>query len=86
LAVRHPAAAALGVYGGLMAYMLAIGRPEYPVTSALALTVHGLIPAITGALLAVAWGLWRSRHRSTTSHMQIAEPDVTEDGGCDIRA
>ena len=67
LQVGHGGATALGVYGGLLAWMLAAGAAEYPVASAIALAVHGLIPAVVGAALASLWGLWRSGPRRATA-------------------
>lgn len=48
---RRPFVTAVGVYCGLVAYMLIDGHAEYPVASLIALTVHGLVPALAGALL-----------------------------------
>ena len=58
---------AFGLYTGLVGYMLAIENPEYPVASLIALTIHGLIPALIGALVAIAFrrrtnSLSKSRH------------------------
>jgi hypothetical protein len=53
---RRPFAAAFGVYFGLVTYMLADGGAEYPVASMIALLVHGLSPALAGALCLVLIG------------------------------
>lgn len=47
---HRPLAAGFGLYFGLVIYMLVEGRAEYPVASLIALTVNGLLPALTGAL------------------------------------
>ena len=49
---RRPILAAFGIYCGLVGYMLVDGNAEYPAASVIALTVHGLLPALLGALLA----------------------------------
>ncbi|MBS0262448.1 MAG: hypothetical protein JSS02_10900 [Planctomycetes bacterium] len=49
---KRGVAAAVGVYGGLVGYLLVFGNPEYPLASLIALAVHGLIPAIAGSLAA----------------------------------
>jgi hypothetical protein len=48
---RRPFAAAFGLFFGLVAYMLIDGQAEYPVASAIAFAVNGLLPALAGALL-----------------------------------
>lgn len=53
---RRPLTASFGLYFGLVLYMLVDGRAEYPVASIIALTVHGLLPALTGALCLVLIG------------------------------
>ena len=47
--LRAGAAAALGVYGGLIAAMLLLADAEYPGSSSIALTIHGLVPALLAA-------------------------------------
>jgi hypothetical protein len=49
----RPCAAALGLFVGLNLVMLVDGGAEYPVASVLALGVHGLLPALAGALCIV---------------------------------
>lgn len=56
---RRPFSAALGIYCGLVVFMLVDGNAEYPVASVIALTVHGLIPALLGALFVYGWLRWR---------------------------
>lgn len=55
--LRHPFFAAVGTYAGLLLFLFMTGASEYPVSSAIALAVHGLIPALIGGL--VAAGLLR---------------------------
>ncbi len=50
-----PIPSALGLYGGLVGFMLASGAAEYPVASAIGLAVHGLLPAVIGS--AIAWSV-----------------------------
>jgi len=50
---RRPFAAAFGLFSGLVAYMLVDGSAEYPVASVIALAVHGLLPALAGAVCLV---------------------------------
>lgn len=49
---RRPLIAAIGVYSGCVAFMLLDGGAEYPASSVVALTIHGLLPALIGALCA----------------------------------
>ena len=53
---RRPFAAAFGLFFGLIMYMLFEGRAEYPIASAIALAIHGLLPALVGALCLVLIG------------------------------
>lgn len=57
---RQPFVTATGVYCGFVAYLLVDGQSEYPVASTIALTVHGLLPALTGAF--IVFGIQRWRH------------------------
>ncbi len=50
---RRPFAAAFGLFFGLIMYMILDGGAEYPVASVIALTIHGLLPALAGALCLV---------------------------------
>lgn len=49
----RPFAAACGLFLGLIVVMFVEGRAEYPVASVIALGVHGLLPALAGALCLV---------------------------------
>lgn len=49
----RPIVAACGLYFGLNLVMLNEGSAEYPVASMIALGVHGLLPALAGALCSV---------------------------------
>lgn len=62
---RSPFAAAFGLFLGLVTYMLADGRAEYLVSSVVAFAVHGLLPALMGALCAVGirWGVVTNEQR-----------------------
>jgi hypothetical protein len=62
---RRPFASALGLYCGLVGYMLLTGACAYPTTSAIALAVHGLFPACLGAFVCMV--LLRQSARSATS-------------------
>ncbi len=50
---RRPFAATLGLFFGLVTYMLVDGQAEYPAAAVLALIVNGLLPAVAGALIFV---------------------------------
>lgn len=52
--LRRPFFAAFGLYSGLVIYMLVSGESPYPMSACLALAVHGLAPALVGALLVFA--------------------------------
>ena len=66
--IGYPAlTSAFGLFTGLVVYLLAFENPEYPVTSLIALAIHGLIPALIGSLVAIAFrrrtnSLSKSRH------------------------
>ncbi len=49
--LRRPFSAALGLYSGLVIYMLASGESSYPVSACIALAVHGLAPALMSAFV-----------------------------------
>ena len=51
--LRSPFAAACGLYAGMLTYLFAQGGSEYPVSSCIALAVHGLAPALVGAAVAL---------------------------------
>jgi hypothetical protein len=57
ISLRCTATVALGVYVGLLGWMLASGQPEYPVSSAIGLLIHGFIPGALGSAIAfvVLW-------------------------------
>jgi hypothetical protein len=59
---------AIGLYVGLIAYMLIEGKPEYPVSSLIALTIHGFVPALVGSLVASAVRSRSSRLPKNRSH------------------
>lgn len=48
---RRHIAIPIGLYVGLVAYMLMAGNPEYHAASVIALAVYGLLPSLAG------WGL-----------------------------
>ncbi len=48
---RQPFVVAFGIYFGQLAWLLISGNSEYPVASAIALAVHGQLPAIVGAVI-----------------------------------
>lgn len=54
----RPFLTAIGIYCGLVGNLLVCGHSEYPVTSVIALTIHGLFPALTGALIGVITQTW----------------------------
>jgi hypothetical protein len=56
---RAPLIAAFGLFLGLVTFMLVDGSAEYPVSSVIAIAIHGLVPALVAALLAI--GI-QSRH------------------------
>lgn len=58
---RRPFVTAMGVYCGFIVYLLADGQSEYPVASVIALTLHGLLPALTGAGIVFGSQQWRRR-------------------------
>lgn len=51
---RQRLASAIGVYAGLVGYVLIVGKPEYPASTLIALTIHGFVPALVGSLAAFA--------------------------------
>lgn len=51
--LRSPFIAAFGLYAGMLTYLFAQGGSEYPVSSCIALAVHGLAPALVGAGVAL---------------------------------
>lgn len=51
---RQRWASAIGVYAGLVGYVLVAGKPEYPVSTLIALAIHGFVPALVGSLVAFA--------------------------------
>lgn len=65
---RRPFTAAFGMYFGLVACMLVFGQAEYPVASAIALAVHGFLPALAGGtcltLFRALFGARRLRDRN----------------------
>ncbi len=59
---------AIGLYVGLIAYMLIEGNPEYPAASLIALAIHGFVPALVGSLVASAVRSRSSRLPKNRSH------------------
>jgi len=53
VSLRFTATVALGVYVGLVGWMLASGQAEYPVSSVIALLIHGFIPGALGSAIAL---------------------------------
>jgi len=51
---RQCIAPALGLFAGLAGYLLILGNSEYPVSSLIALAIHGFLPALAGSLIAYA--------------------------------
>ena len=51
---NHGVTSAVGLYAGLVGYLMAWGNPEYPAASMIALAIHGFIPALSGSLVAFA--------------------------------
>lgn len=51
---RQRLASAIGVYVGLVGYVLVVGKPEYPASTLIALAIHGFVPALVGSLIAFA--------------------------------
>jgi hypothetical protein len=49
---RSTTAAALGVYVGIVGFMLVSGQSEYPMSSIVGLMIHGFLPAALGAAIA----------------------------------
>jgi len=54
VSLRCSATVAIGVYIGLVGWMLASGQAEYPASSEVGLLIHGFIPAALGAAIAFA--------------------------------
>ena len=52
LLFRSAITSAVGVYAGLIVFMLSFAGAEYPASSAIALAVHGLLPATIGSTIA----------------------------------
>jgi hypothetical protein len=52
LSLRCTATVALGVFVGLVGWMLVSARAEYPVSSAIGLLIHGFIPGALGSVIA----------------------------------
>jgi hypothetical protein len=70
--VGHAALASLGLYLGLISHVFA-GQAPYPVAACIALAIHGLGPALVGALAAFAlfrasWAPWRRAARDDEEH------------------
>lgn len=52
LRLRCTAILALGIYLGLLGFMFASGKADYPGSSAIGLAIHGFLPAALGSALA----------------------------------
>lgn len=63
--LRHPWLAAIGLYAGLLTYLFLVLSPPapYPVPACIALAIHGLLPALLGAVV-VSLLRFRSRQRA----------------------
>lgn len=63
ISLRCTVTVTIGVYLGLVGWMLASGQAEYPVSSAMGLLIHGLLPGVSGSAIAfvVLWTLARLR-------------------------
>lgn len=61
--LRHPWLTATGLYAGLLTYLFLVLSPPapYPVPACIALAVHGLGPALLGAVVASLARLGRRR-------------------------
>lgn len=59
---------AVGLYAGLAGYMLALRTSEYPVSSLIALAIHGFVPALVGSLVAFAVRCRSNRLPKNRSH------------------
>ncbi|MFO1043339.1 MAG: hypothetical protein U0941_16265 [Planctomycetaceae bacterium] len=55
----QPFLTAMGIYCGFIGYLLADGGSEYPVASVIALTVHGLLPALAVACIVFGMQRWQ---------------------------
>ncbi len=64
---RCPFASATGIYTRLLGTLFATGVSKYPMSSVIALGVHGLLPAITGSVI-TSVGLYVIKHRINNSH------------------
>lgn len=49
--LRHPWLTALGLYAGLLTFLFTGAAAPYPVSACIALAVHGLGPALLGAVV-----------------------------------
>jgi hypothetical protein len=72
-----PTVLTLGLYAGLVGVMLVAGESEYTVASAIALAVHGFVPAACGS--ALGW-LVLSGMRSQIAQASAASKAVNRNG------
>lgn len=68
---------ALGVYVGIVGWMLASGQAEYPMSSAIGLLIHGFIPGALGSAIAFVV-LWT---RARISRPPAANKAINPSGG-----
>lgn len=61
---RRPFLCAGALYAGYLGYVAAFASPEYPAATAIALGVHGLLPALSAAIVVTMGHHWASRTKS----------------------
>lgn len=81
ISLRSHATVALGIYVGLVGWMLASGQAEYPVSSAIGLLIHGFIPGALGSAIAFVF-LWTRTRTPRTQTANRAENPCGGSGGC----